>query len=322
MTYQVNPALWSGVFAIPSAVVDEHLRLCSGLALKVLLWVLRHPNEENDAEALSLSLKQAKSDVADALNYWEENGVLQKIGAPAVVKAEEKMAGPEAKVSSPKTKPIVTRTGRPHFPREEAIALAEAEPTLASLLDEGQTIMGKAFTSADLDSLAALFSYYGLSAHFILTAMHYCSSINKRSIGYVESVCVAWLNDNVTDENIGEYVDTLYKRDSNEGVIRREFGIGDRRLSAKERDYIAIWFEQYKTPLELISLAYEKAVENTGKLSFSYINTILTEWNKKQIDTVEKAMEAELPRQRGAKAKSAANTEELTARLVDEFMNG
>lgn len=322
MTYQVNPTLWNGVFAIPSAVVDEHLRLCSGLSLKVLLWILRNPGFENDAESLSSALRQSSSDISDALNYWEEHGILQRCGTPpADFKAEaaEAPEPPRAEIM-PKAKPVVTRIGRPHFPREEAVSLAEAEPMLASLLDEGQRVLRRAFTSADLDSLVALYSYYGLSAHFILTAMHYCSSLNKRSVGYVESVCVAWLNDGVNDENIGEYVDTLNKRNSNEQLIRREFGIGDRRLSSKERNYISVWFEEYNTPLELISLAYEKAVENTGKLSFSYINTILTSWHKKQIDTVEKATAAEIPMRRGAKAKTSSDVGELSARLAEEFM--
>jgi DnaD/phage-associated family protein len=334
MSYQLNPALWSGVFAVPNAVVDEHLRLCSGLACKALLWILRHPNEANDAQSLAETLRQSPSDIADALNYWEEHGVLLRAGEatpiPAVATAASasEAASEEAPVSTAPaastavSQPIMSRVSRPHFPRDEAVSIVEKEPTLASLLEEGQSVMGKAFTSADLDSLVALYSYYGLSAHFILTAMHYCCSIGRRSVGYVESVCAAWINDGVTDDTVGETVDALNHRRTNEGIIRREFEIGQRRLTSREKEMIALWFDTYHMPIELITLAYEKAVEHTGKLSFSYINTILTAWHKKQIDTVEKAEAESLPRRRGAaKKEESAGSDDMMQRLVAEFMN-
>ena len=325
MPYQINPSLWNGVFAVPNTVVDEHLRLCSGLACKTLLWILRHPGEDNSAQALAAALRQSPSDVADALNYWEEHGVLYSLGTASSfvpVPPAADAPKPEKKKPPVQEKPLLNRSSRPHFPRDEAVSIVENEPTLASLLEEGQSIMGKAFTSADMDSLVALYSYYGLSAHFILSAMHYCCSIGRRSVGYVESVCTAWVNDGVTDNTVGETIDALCRRRTNEGVVRREFGIGDRRLSSREREWIRIWFEEYRTPLELISLAYEKTVENTGKLSFSYIHAILTAWHKKQIDTAEKAKEASLPQRRGAKSPAEEKSkDELMQRLVAELMN-
>jgi len=320
MAYQVNPALWNGVFAVPACIADEHLRLCSGLALKVLLQILRHPEQAHTASTLADALRQAQSDVADALNYWEEHGVLRQDKNETAVSSPAKTEKPAmSDAPSPQTRPVVSRIGRPHFPREEAVSLIEAEPAFSSLVDEGQAVLGKAFTSADLDSLVALHSYYGLSIHFILTAMHYCAGIGKCSVGYVESVCVAWLNDDVTDETVDAYVDALHRRRSKEDAVRRIFGIGNRRLVAKERKYIADWFETLGMTTELVALAYEKAVERTGKLSFAYINTILTAWSKKQIDTVEKANAESLPEKRGGKGKQdAADTMQ---QLVDEFMS-
>ncbi len=315
MAYQINPTLWNGVFAVPACIADEHLRLCSGLALKVLLIILRRPEQEHTAASLAETLRQAQSDVADSLNYWEEHGVLIN-GESAPPKAEE--SRPAALGSpAPQTRPLLSRVGRPHYPREEAVGIIENEPALASVVDEGQAILGRAFTSADLDSLIALHSYYGLSLHFILTAMHYCASIGKRSVGYVESVCVAWCNDGVTDETIDDYIDTLGRRRTNEDTVRRLFGIGSRSLVSKERTYIADWFESLGMTPELIALAYEKAIERTGKLSFAYINTILTAWHKKQITTIEQAKNESLPKKRGAKRETADTMQQL----VDEFMN-
>ena len=42
MSYSINLGSWQSIFAVPSDVVDKHLKLAGGAQLKVLLWVLRH----------------------------------------------------------------------------------------------------------------------------------------------------------------------------------------------------------------------------------------------------------------------------------------
>ena len=328
MTYQLNPVLWNGVFAVPNCIVDEHLRLCSGLALKVLLWILRHPGEDNSPAALAGTLRQAQGDITDALNYWEEHGVLQSAGTAPVAQPAAQIETPaplQDIAPTPKTRAIVTSIGRPHYPREEAVALIESNEALRMVIEEGQSVLGKAFTSADIDTVVALSSYYELSPYFILTVMHFCVKHGRRAVAQVESTCISWLNDGVTDENIDEYVEMLEKRSSNESLVRRAFGIEERRLTAREKNYIASWFETMHMPLELISLAYERAVESTGKLSFAYIDKVLTAWSKKQIDTVEKANEeaAAFTEKTARKKKNGDRREERNAemqRLAEEFM--
>ena len=44
---------------------------------------------------------------------------------------------------------------------------------------------------------------------------------------------------------------------------------------AKERDYIEHWFTDLSYGPELIKLAYDRTVDNTGKVSFPYLNRSL-----------------------------------------------
>ncbi|MBE6722502.1 MAG: helicase DnaB, partial [Ruminococcaceae bacterium] len=41
MQYQSDSGIWNSVFAVPTAVVDYHLKLAGSVQLKALLWVLR-----------------------------------------------------------------------------------------------------------------------------------------------------------------------------------------------------------------------------------------------------------------------------------------
>lgn len=77
MDYQLNLGAWNAVFAVPSAVVDQHLKLAGSAQLKVLLWLLRHAGEDTGMEALAKAVGLSRMDAADALQYWVEVGILQ-----------------------------------------------------------------------------------------------------------------------------------------------------------------------------------------------------------------------------------------------------
>ena len=73
--------------------------------------------------------------------------------------------------------------------------------------------------------------------------------------------------------------------------MKAAFGIYDRNLIDKEREYISAWFQDYGFSIPMIKLAYERTVERTGKLSFPYVNSILRSWYEKGVTSPKQAME-------------------------------
>ena len=80
MSYSINLGSWQSIFAVPSDVVDKHLKLAGGAQLKVLLWVLRHAGSPFEAEAVGEALNMHPADVKDAMQYWVETGLLAVSG--------------------------------------------------------------------------------------------------------------------------------------------------------------------------------------------------------------------------------------------------
>jgi hypothetical protein len=72
MSYK--PAL-PGMFAVPEALVDEHLKLAKELHLKVLLWILRR-GEVGGLEALAQWLGRPEGDLVDAAQFWIDRGFI------------------------------------------------------------------------------------------------------------------------------------------------------------------------------------------------------------------------------------------------------
>ena len=78
--FNVNPALYGSVFAVPSVLTDKYLKLASPAAIKVLLLILRNPGEDFTVEELSKRIGYCKADTLDAVEYWISENVLVKNG--------------------------------------------------------------------------------------------------------------------------------------------------------------------------------------------------------------------------------------------------
>ena len=89
------------------------------------------------------------------------------------------------------------------------------------------------------------------------------------------------------------------------------FGVGERELTAKEREFLQTWICVYGADVELIRAAYEATVNATGKAGFAYAGKILERWHSEGIHTF-----AELER---AKDKEAVKTAFGNSFDTDEF---
>ena len=81
MNYSVNPSAFKSIFAVPTDIVDKHIRLANEHQLKVLLWILRNSPDNPDIDKMCAALKMNKSDAYDYLQYWVLTGVLSSDGA-------------------------------------------------------------------------------------------------------------------------------------------------------------------------------------------------------------------------------------------------
>ena len=71
--------------------------------------------------------------------------------------------------------------------------------------------------------------------------------------------------------------------------IRKIMGISDRSLSQNEEKYLTKWHEEFSMSEEMIALAYEYCIIQTAKLSFPYMDKIISRWDAEGIKTVEAA---------------------------------
>ena len=88
MEYFVNNGMWGSVFAVPNSIVDDYIKLASGYAIKVLLYVLRNNNQVVEKQTLSSELNMPIEYVvkmigslnlrSQSINSWK-NGVVRTL---------------------------------------------------------------------------------------------------------------------------------------------------------------------------------------------------------------------------------------------------
>ena len=292
MGYQLEGALWRCVFAVPGAVADEHLKLCDETALKVLLLILRRGGEVTSKELADFLGIEVPA-VEKAVNYWTSLGVLKQ---PAPLPQPKE---PAVDASPPSAEPMAPPRPPAHLPGRERRKLttrqinemSKGDDTIAFLLREAQMVIGKPLTPVATDTVTALYSYYGMNPEVLLMLLQYCISQKRDNMRYIEKVAANWIEMGIdTSEKAEREILAAVERAGQEAAFRRVLGINDRALISSEREYISAWKEQ-GISTELVGLAYERTIEQKGKLSLPYINGILQNWKQKGISTPAQAMQ-------------------------------
>lgn len=299
MAYQINFGPWGSVFAVPTAVADRYLKFCSELQLKVLLLALRQGQSPVDTAGIAGRLGLTEAEVDDCLQYWQEARLFTEGSAPQPEKAGPAPAEPPKKTVE---EGVTTIRSRGHLSPGEVNALLREDKRFAGLAAELEKARGSVLSPSEREILAYLCGSLELTPEYLLVAAAYCRDRGKKKMSYLEKMVAGWLEEGIdTYEKAEVHIRRLTRQEDDEGRIRRLFGLPERALTAREKACINRWCGEYMTPDALIKLAYDRAVEATGKVSFAYIDKVLAAWTAKGITTVE-AAEAE----RTAAQKAAA----------------
>lgn len=299
MAYTIDFGPWGSIFAVPAAVADRHLKFCSEAQLKVLLLALRQGQSPVDTAGIAGRLGLTEAEVDDCLQYWQEAQLFTEGSAPQPEKAGPAPTEPPKKMVEGG---ITTIRSRGHLSPGEVNALLREDKRFAGLAAELEKARGSVLSPSEREILAYLCGSLELTPEYLLVAAAYCRDRGKKKMSYLEKMVAGWLEEGIdTYEKAEVHIRRLTRQEDDEGRIRRLFGLPERALTTREKACINRWCGEYMTPDALIKLAYDRAVEATGKVSFAYIDKVLAAWTAKGITTVE-AAEAE----RTAAQKAAA----------------
>ena len=264
-----------GAVAVPTDVIDKHLKLAPAASFKVLLFILRNPEGTADAEQIAMCTGLAKFDVTECLNYWERNGVIAvdgEINEEAVKTAignAKCVKIPEEKTDKPENKNVNVRTLPVKKPtqREIAMRLSE-EPELTFICNEAQTILGT-FGYDTQALIVMIYDFYGFPPEVIITLLQHQKFEKKTSSAAIKSRAEDWAKRGIdTLEAVEKELLVLENINDVYNTVKDTAGFTSDSPSPRVAKYLRQWAGEWNCSSELINFALEEA------------NKVLTDANK------------------------------------------
>lgn len=313
MQYQINPASYQSVFAVPADVVDKHLRFAGAAQLKILLWALRSCPGGFDADTAAQALKLSRMDVVDAVQYWIEAGILQQTGDESSASESRQYAvSPAAE-----TPPAAEKVNLPLAPAkplsEDIVRRTQESPEIAFLFRQAQKKLGRTIGYDTQAKLLMMHDQYGLPVEVVLMIVEYCVSRGKGNINYIEKMAMNWADRDIdTIDSAEREIDYLNRTNTIWTSLRALTGYGNPYPTTQQQQFLNEWTQKLGFDVDMIYCAYEKTVDKTGKTSFAYMNKILQSWSREGLRTRAQVERADAERRKKAAPPASAKKVEAS----------
>ncbi len=284
MNYRINWENSDGVFAVPDNVIDS-LKLANGKAVKVLLYILKNKMISVDCNQISSAVGVTEEDVEDAISFWQQIGIIYTDGCNPIsnqkpVSSVSKSSYITYDTSTERSKEKATKM----IPPAEIAQRAENNEEIKFLFNAAEATFGRVLTYTEQRTIIWLYEYYGIAPDILMMIMDFAVSQNKANIGFIEKIATTW-HDNgiITHEQAEREILQLKNFYSLAGQVTSKLEL-NRTLTPTERKYVNEWAAK-NISIDLIVIAYERTIDNIGKVKFSYMNSILLDWFNKGCST-------------------------------------
>lgn len=314
----------TSVVVLPGRVT-EVMNRASMVDLKVMVALCANPTlctryGEEGWTSLVAEAADCESSLAEAaIAFWRGAGIIDiKADKPrksdkkkAVAEADAEAVPPppaeapkaaeavEAQITPPaKTKPA-PQNELPRYTTDQLAALLEERKETADFLHECQRIWGKIFNTMEVNIILGLVDYLGLEWDYVLSLLAYCAGTQERrgihkSMRYVETTAFGFYDEGIRDISaLNEKIRRMELMAEAEGKLRTLFGMGSRALTPKEKKCFSTWLYDYQYGIDMIRVAYDVTVDAKGTPNISYMNSVLSNWNRDGIRTPEEVQTAQ-----------------------------
>jgi DnaD/phage-associated family protein len=170
---------------------------------------------------------------------------------------------------------------RPQYTAQELACYRSESHDVERLFSHAEKTLGKLLSYNDMSAIFGFHDWLRLPIEVIEYLLTYCEENDHRNLRYMEKCAMDW-----ADNNIGSIEEALlyvqnFDRDFK--IILRHMGQVSGYPTPTHKKYMKKWLHQWNFPLEIITEACDRCVEQIAKPNFKYVDKILSEWHKKGI---------------------------------------
>ncbi len=309
--------------SIPNIFIDKYMTNANGEFVKIYLYLLRCMNLNRQActiSELADTFEHTEKDILRALAYWEKMQLLKlcydenrEVSGIALTVPADTHVSEKADAAAPS---FHTNDKKPAEYTREQLDAFQNEEAVQEILFITENYLGRTLNATDIQTI--LYWYDGLrfSTDLIEYLIETCISNGHKSLRYMEKIAFSWADSGIHSVAEAKKEHSLHHKDTY--AVMKAFGISGRNLIASELSVIRKWTGSYALSMDLIKEACRRTIAATGKPSFEYADTILTNWYKSNVHTVNDIARLDAAHQ---KTRSAAKSRENTARPAPNRFN-
>ncbi|OOM70038.1 replication initiation and membrane attachment [Clostridium puniceum] len=266
-----------GFTPVNNVFIEKYMPQARGEFIKIYLLMLKHNISGElgvSSSILASSLNLLESDIMNALNYWNDQGVIKFTQI-------DKMGNFNVE--------FLDLIDEPIKPKRQIDLLEALDSTnTKDMLKDIEILLARPLSPNEMSTYLNWQKEFGFSSELILILMEYCISKGKSDSRYIEKVALSWYDLKITTI---EQAQNLIKKTEDKWVNIRKIltylGITNTDIMKPQQDLIEKWLLIYKFPNEVILKACDVCFERLNRADFKYIDGILTNWNKNDIRTLE-----------------------------------
>lgn len=259
---------------VPEAACDKLIQSGKSVYLSVYMYALSQYYKGNVdisngfiADSLHINI----IDVVNAFLYCSSQGLVKIHNFLSVEDAEF-----DVELRFDVKSKVKLSDFKPQYKSGEITKRMAEDSKLSQLYKIVSTILGKNLSSADIEILYSMYDYYRLPAEVIAVMTEYFVGKGTVTMRKLEKEAQKWSEAGV--DTVPKAKKHIKKREdflSYVAMVKRIVGAHERSLTTKEKEFVLKWQTELKATPEAVKEAYEITVNNTGKVSFNYMNKIL-----------------------------------------------
>ena len=249
-----------------------------------LLWLCLRCNPAASVEDAARMLCRTRAQIEEALEKLQRMDLAERPVSPV-----SKPASPVPAPSAGPSLKLPPADELPDYSSRDITERSRSDPRFGALVDEAQRVFGRVLSTSDMKKLFGIYDYLALPPEVIMMLLNYCMGLyptgSPPSMRQIEKEAYVWANREIlTIDQAEVYIAESARQREKLSQTAKVLGITGRKLAPTERKFITAWIEMGFDE-EMIALAHDRTVTNTGGLKWGYMNGILKSWHEKGLHT-------------------------------------
>lgn len=268
---------------VSNVFIEKYMPKARGEFVKVYLLMLKHSLSGEygiSSSIIASSLQLLESDIINALNYWNDEGLLKLTQIDKLGNFNIEFIDISEESSTP--------------PKKVNLLNELSDNNNKDMLDEIQSVLGRLLSPKEMSTYLSWKDDFNFSTEVIMFLIEYCASKGKSDYRYIEKVAIAWNDLNIkTIEQAQNYV----KQNEDKWIkirhILNYIGIKNTDIMKPQEEMLDKWINTFGFSIEIIEKACQICFTRLNRADFKYIDGILSSWNKNNLKTINSINEEE-----------------------------